>query len=464
MTTPTDYTAYTAERPGFLSLEELKEKHRNQEIDTVLVAVTDMQGRLQGKRLTTEFFLEQAYQEGSDSCNYLLTVDVEMNTLPGFKLSSWESGYGDMVMKPDLRTLRIIPWLPKTALVFADFLWLDGSPVQESPRQILINQLQRLEELGLKAYAGTELEFIVFDTDYRQAHQQRYHNLTPANHYNVDYSLLGGTQVEPLLHEIRQAMTGSGMYCEGAKGECNLGQHEITFKYAEALLTCDNHSLYKTGAKEIADKHNKAITFMAKYNQREGSSCHIHLSFRSSTDQPVMAGTEEHGFSPLMQHFIAGQLACLEDFTYFYAPNINSYKRYVEGSFAPTAIAWGIDNRTCALRVVGSGPSLRLESRVGGADLNPYLAVAAMIAAGIHGINNKLTLPEPIAGNAYTSDAQHLPLTLAEARQKLADSPLAHQAFGSQVVEHYAQAAAVEIQAFNRAVTDWERIRGFERL
>ncbi|WP_237234393.1 glutamine synthetase family protein [Rothia nasisuis] len=457
-------SAYTEYRDGFLTLEELKTLHKSGDIDTVIVAVVDMQGRLQGKRLTSEFFLDGIYEHGTESCNYLLAVDVEMNTVPGFKISSWENGYGDLEMRPDMRTLRKVAWLERTAMVYCDFFTTSGQPVQESPRQMLITQLERLERLGLKAYVGTELEFIMFDDTYEEAQKAGYSNLTPSNLYNVDYSLLGTTKVEPLLQDIRTKMVSSGMYCEGAKGECNYGQHEITFRYQDALQSCDNHALYKNGAKEIAAQHGKSITFMAKYNQQEGSSCHIHLSFRTLEDEPVLAGDREHGFSTMMEHFIAGQLNCIEDFTYFFAPNINSYKRFVEGSFAPTAIAWGIDNRTCAVRVVGHGPGLRIENRVGGADLNPYLAVAAMIAAGIYGIENKLEMPDKMPGNAYTSDAQRLPTTLAAAREKLISSQLVLDVFGPDVVEHYAHAAQVEIEAYNATVTDWERIRGFERL
>lgn len=457
-------SVYTNHRNGFLTLDELNALHSSGEIDTVIVAAVDMQGRLQGKRLTSEFFLDGIYKTGTESCNYLLAVDVEMDTVPGFKISSWENGYGDLEMHPDLRTLRKISWLERTALVFCDFFTTSGEPVQESPRQMLINQLERLEKLGLKAYVGTELEFIMFDDTYEEAQASRYNGLTPSNLYNVDYSLLGTSRVEPLLQDIRNKMVSSGMYCEGAKGECNYGQHEITFRYQDALQSCDNHALYKNGAKEIAAQHGKAITFMAKYNQQEGSSCHIHLSFRTLDDEPVLAGDGDHGFSKMMEHFIAGQLHCIEDFTYFFAPNINSYKRFVEGSFAPTVIAWGIDNRTCALRVVGHGSGLRIENRVGGADLNPYLAVAAMIAAGIYGIENKLEMPEKMPGNAYTSDAQRLPTTLTVARDKFVNSPLVKDIFGTGVVEHYAHAAQVELDAYNATVTDWERVRGFERL
>ncbi|MCT1764678.1 glutamine synthetase family protein [Brevibacterium casei] len=447
-----------------LTLDELRRLTEAGEIDTVVVAVTDAQGRLQGKRLGAQFFLDDVAGHGSEACNYLLAVDVDMNTVDGYEMSSWETGYGDMVMQPDLATLRLIPWQPGTAMVNCDLLWTTGAEVTASPRQILKKQLDRLAEAGMSAHVGTELEFITFDTSYEDAFASKYQGMTPANQYNVDYSLLGTARIEPLLRDIRNSMAGAGLYVEGAKGECNFGQHEITFRYQQALKACDDHAVYKNGAKEIAAQHGKSITFMAKYDQKEGSSCHIHLSFRSADGDMVMAGDGEHGFSPLMEHFIAGQLACIEDFTYFFAPNINSYKRFVEGSFAPTAVAWGFDNRTCAFRVVGSGPSLRVECRVGGADLNPYLAAAALIAAGLHGIENELELPPITEGNAYTTDAKRLPTTLTGARDLLENSEIAKAAFGDDVVRHYVHAADVELDAYNATVTDWERIRGFERL
>jgi glutamine synthetase len=434
-------------------------------IDTVLVVVTDMQGRLQGKRLSARFFLEEAVSHGSEGCNYLLAVDVDMNTVDGYAMSSWERGYGDFVMRPDLATLRHVPWQEGTALVFADLVWEDGSDVVASPRQILRRQLDRLAERGWTAYIGTELEFLVFQDSYEEAWNRRYQGLTPANQYNVDYSILGTSRVEPLLRRVRNAMDGAGMYVESAKGECNLGQHEIAFRYADALSTCDNHVLYKTGAKEIAAQEGMSITFMAKPNEREGNSCHIHISLRSEDGTPVMAGDGPYGLSPLGAHFIAGQLACMRDFTLLYAPNINSYKRYAPGSFAPTAIKWGLDNRTCALRLVGhSGPSLRIENRVPGGDVNPHLAVAALVAAGLHGIENELPLEDPFEGNAYASGAEQMRSTLRDTCDDWDSSSLARGAFGDEVVDHYANNARVELNAYERAVTDWELFRSFERM
>ena len=444
---------------GMLTLDQLRELVEEGTVDTVLVAITDMQGRLQGKRCSAEYFLNEVVTHATEACNYLLAVDVDMNTVDGYAISSWESGYGDFVLRPDLTTLRRVPWHEGTALVLADVERVEGGEVTVSPRQILRRQLARLAERDLAAYVGTELEFIVFDDTYEQAWRRGYRDLRPANQYNVDYSMLGTGRLEPLLRRIRNDMSGAGMYVESAKGECNPGQHEIAFRFDEALRTCDNHSIYKTGAKEIAAQEGHSLTFMAKYNEREGNSCHIHLSLRGTDGTPVLAENPA-----LMRHFIAGQLAGLRELTYFLAPNVNSYKRFVPGSFAPTAIAWGTDNRTCALRVVGHGPSLRVENRVPGGDVNPYLAVAALVAAGLHGIENELPLEDEFTGNAYHSDKPAVPATLREAAELLADSKVAREAFGEDVVEHYLNAARVELAAFDAAVTDWERVRGFERL
>ncbi len=430
----------------------------------MIVAFADAQGRLVGKRVSARFFLETVLPHGAEACNYLLSVDVDMNTVDGYAMSSWETGYGDMLLLSDPATLRRIPWLPGTALVMADLAWEGGAPVVQSPREILKRQTARLAERGLVAYSGTELEFIVFDDTYRDAWAKGYRALTPSTDYNVDYNLLASTRIEPLLRDIRRGMEGAGLYCEGVKGECNFGQQEIAFRYAEVIETADQHAIYKNGAKEIAEQHGKALTFMAKFNEREGNSCHIHLSVRSQAGEPVMAGDGAHGFSPLMESWIAGILATLREFTLLYAPNINSYKRYAKGSFAPTGVAWGVDNRTCALRVIGHGSSLRVENRVPGGDVNPYLGIAAIIAGGLHGVENNLTLPDPLAGNAYASDVEHLPTTLRDAAELFAGSTLAREAFGDEMVEHYLNQARIEVEAYDSAVTDWERVRGFERL
>ncbi|MFI6508209.1 glutamine synthetase family protein [Streptosporangium sp. NPDC050855] len=447
-----------------MDIDELHDEVRAGRIDTVLLAVADMQGRLQGKRLSARYFLEEVLGHASEGCNYLLAVDVDMNTVDGYAMSSWERGYGDFTMKPDLPTLRRVPWQDGTALVMADLLWEDGSDVTASPRQILRRQLDRLAGRGWGAFVGTELEFVVFADTYEDAWRRGYRDLTPANLYNVDYSLLGTARVEPLLRRIRLGMEGAGMYVESAKGECNLGQHEIAFRFGDALAACDDHSIYKNGAKEIASQEGMSITFMAKPNHREGNSCHIHISLRDEGGEPVMAGSGRHGLSAVGEHFIAGQLALMRELTLLYAPNVNSYKRYVPGSFAPTAVKWGVDNRTCALRLVGHGPSLRIENRVPGGDVNPYLAVSALIAAGLHGIENELPLEDAFEGNAYSSGAETVPHTLRDALGLWEGSSFARDAFGEDVVSHYANNARVELAAFDAAVTDWELFRGFERM
>ncbi|WP_432250058.1 glutamine synthetase family protein [Streptomyces sanyensis] len=453
-----------ADRTPPLSLSDLRARVDRGEIDTVVLAFPDMQGRLQGKRFAARFFLDEVVDHGTEGCNYLLAVDAEMNTVDGYAMSSWERGYGDFAMHADLGTLRPTPWHEGTALVVADLAWHDGAPVAAAPRQILRRQLERLAERGLTAQVGTELEFIVFRDTYEQAWDRGYRDLTPANQYNIDYSVLGTGRIEPLLRRIRNEMTGAGLTVESAKGECNPGQHEIAFKYDEALVTCDQHAVYKTGAKEIAAQEGYSLTFMAKYNEREGNSCHIHLSLQDADGRNAMAGDGPGGMSPLMRHFLAGQLAALREFTLLYAPHINSYKRFQPGSFAPTAAAWGHDNRTCALRVVGHGRSMRFENRLPGGDVNPYLAVAGLVAAGLHGVEQRLELPEPCTGNAYAEDHAHVPTTLREAAELWETSAVAKAAFGDEVVAHYRNMARVELDAFDAAVTDWELRRSFERM
>ncbi|MFZ0092241.1 MAG: glutamine synthetase family protein [Solirubrobacteraceae bacterium] len=445
-----------------MNLDELRGRVDAGEIDTVLLALSDMQGRLQGKRLTARHFVQEVAEHGAEGCNYLLAVDVDMNTVEGYAMSSWERGYGDFVLRPDLSTLRLVPWLPGTAMCLCDLGWEDGSDVVASPRQVLRRQLARLSERGWSATAGTELEFILFRETYESAWHKAYRDLEPANLYNVDYSMLGTARVEPLIRRIRNSMEQAGMAVENSKGECNFGQHEINFHYADALRTADNHAIYKNGAKEIAAQDATAISFMAKFDEREGSSCHIHFSLADESDpaHPLFARDQA-----TFESFLAGQLACLRELTLLLAPNINSYKRYAAGSFAPTAVAWGRDNRTCALRVVGHGAGLRFENRAGGSDLNPYMALSGIIAAGLHGIEHGLELEPAYPGNAYlATDKPRLPRTLLEARDLFATSDVARAAFGDEVVEHYVNAADVELAAFDAAVTDWERFRGFERL
>ncbi|MFF2851405.1 glutamine synthetase family protein [Streptomyces sp. NPDC058001] len=453
-----------ADRTPPLGVEELHALVMSGEIDTVVLAFPDMQGRLQGKRFAARFFLDEVLEHGTEGCNYLLAVDTEMNTVDGYAMSSWDRGYGDFAMHPDLSTLRRVPWNEGTALLVADLAWNDGSPVVAAPRQILRRQLDRLAALGWTAQVGTELEFIVFKDTYEQAWDTGYRGLTPVNQYNVDYSVLGTGRVEPLLRRIRNEMAAAGLTVESAKGECNPGQHEIVFRYDEALVTCDQHAIYKTGAKEIAAQEGVSLTFMAKYNEREGNSCHIHLSLTDADGRNVMAGHGPDGMSRVMRHFLAGQLAALRDFSLLYAPNINSYKRFQPGSFAPTAVAWGHDNRTCALRVVGHGPGTRFENRLPGGDVNPHLAVAGLIAAGLYGVEQKLELPDACAGNAYAADYAQVPTTLREAADLWANSPVARAAFGDEVVEHYRNMARVELDAFDAAITDWELRRSFERM
>ena len=448
-----------------LSLDEVRTQIEAGTIDTVAVSFTDMQGRLQGKRIHAPFFLDEVAKHGTEGCNYLLAVDVDMTTVAGYAMSSWDTGYGDFVMEPDFATLHRVPWEPGTVGVLCDLLTMDGQPVAPSPRQILRLQVDRLADAGMIALAGTELEFIVFRNTYEEAWGSSYRDLTPANLYNVDYSMLGTARVEPLLRRIRNEMFSAGMTVESAKGECNLGQHEIAFKYRDALGTCDNHVIYKTGAKEIAAQEGMALTFMAKYNEREGNSCHVHLSFRGTDGSLVMADdADPTGMSATGKSFVAGQLAHALELTLLFAPQINSYKRYVEGSFAPTSIRWGRDNRTLGFRLVGHGPSLRLENRIPGGDVNPYLAVAGIVAAGLDGIERGMELEPAFVGNAYASDSLRVPTSLRDALDLWEGSDWIRRTFGEDVQAHYANMARVELAAFGAAVTDWERFRNFERI
>jgi glutamine synthetase len=454
--------ALPVRNPRLLDLERLETLIGTGHVDTVVIAFTDMQGRLQGKRLHAAYFADVVLDSGVEGCNYLLGVDVEMNTVDGYAMTSWEKGYGDMEFVLDMSTIRLLPHLPSTAMIQCDLVLADHAAVEPSPRTILKKQLARAADLGFVALAGTELEFILFEDTYESAWRAGYRDLTPSNQYNVDYSIIGTTRVEPLLRDIRNTMYAAGMNVEAAKGECNFGQHEIGFLFDEALVTADNHAVYKTAAKEIAAAHGKALTFMAKFNEREGNSCHIHLSLRGSDGSTVF--WEDGARTPLYDHFVAGVLATMADFTLLYAPNVNSYKRFAAGSFAPTAVAWGLDNRTCAVRLVGQGPGARMENRLPGGDVNPYLALAAMLAGGLHGIEHELELEPELVGNAYESDKPQVPRTLRDARDAFTSSDVTRAVLGDEVVDHYTNMADVELAAFGAAVTDWELRRSFERM
>ena len=447
-----------------VTLDELRSAVADGAIDTVLLVMTDMQGRLMGKRLHAPFFMSDIAEHGAEGCYYLLTVDVDMTPVQGFEMASWETGYGDFVFRPDLSNIRRLEWLPGTALVVADLEWQDGRPVVASPRQVLRRQLERLAERGWTANIGSELEFMLFRDSYDQARAKRYHDLTPANPYNVDYSIFGTTVVEDVLRPIRLGMAAAGIPVEDSKGECNFGQHEVNFRYSDALTMADNHVVYKNGAREIAWQNGSSISFMAKWDEREGNSCHIHCQLLGRGQQPVPGrGRARH--EQLFRHFIAGQLAYTEELTYFFAPNVNSYKRFAWGSFAPTTLVWGTDNRTCAFRVVGHGNGVRLENRMPGADCNPYLAFAAIIAAGLRGIDEGLELEDAYAGNAYeAADRRRIPGSLRDAIGLLEGSSMAREAFTDEVVDHYLHYARMEQRTFEAAVTDWERFRGFERM
>jgi glutamine synthetase len=420
-----------------------------------------------GKRVVGRYFLDHVAGDGLHACIYLFTVDMEMEPLPGFKLTSWEKGYGDMKMVPDLGTIRLIPWLPKTALVFCDVFTEDGAPIEEAPRWILKRQLARAARAGYVLKVGSELELYIFRETFEQARAKRYAGLTPVSSYLEDYHILQTTKEEPLVRAIRNGMEGADVPVEFSKGEWGCGQEEINLRYAEALEMADRHTLYKHGVKEIAYQGGWAVTFMAKYSRdAAGSSFHLHSSLWDKAGRPNLfarRGTREG--SALFQHWLAGQMALAREFAYFYAPTVNSYKRYQAGSFAPTRIACGWDNRTCGFRVCGAGAGFRVENRIPGADANPYLAFAGTVAAGLYGITNRLKPPRFYEGNAYEDPTlPQVPKTLREAIAELERSEVAREAFGARVVEHYLHAARLEQEAFDQAVTDWELMRLFERI
>jgi glutamine synthetase len=453
--------------PGNLDLETLHELVLKGDIDTILVAFPDMQGRLMGKRVTGHYFLDHVEHDGIHACAYLLTADVDMEPLPGFRLASWKTGYQDFRAVPDLTTLRRIPWLEKTAMVLCDLVSEEGEPIEESPRRILQRQVQRARGMGVLPMLASELELYLFKDSFDSAREKGYHNLTPFGSYLEDYHILQTTKEEPIIRAIRNGMEGAGIPVEFSKGEWGAGQEEINLRYAEAVEMADRHSIYKNGVKEIAHLKGHAVTFMAKYDMKAaGSSFHLHASLWDlDRKRNLFAGEGRHPGSELFTHFLAGQISLARELSLCYAPYVNSYKRYQAGSFAPTRIAWGWDNRTCGFRACGHGNSLRVENRIPGADANPYVAFAATIAAGLHGIEQKLPLPPMCEGNAYESASiPHVPRTLREAIADFDQSKVARQAFGDRVVEHYVHAARLEQEAHDKAVTCWELIRNFERI
>jgi glutamine synthetase len=442
-----------------LTLDELRTAVEAGEIDTVVVAFTDMQGRLMGKRVPGDLFVEDAVAEhGIEACNYLLALEMEMDPVPGYEIASWERGYGDFRLQPDVASLRRIPWLEATALVLCDVLWHDGEPVRPSPRQVLRAQVERARALGFEPMFGSELEFYLLKETYEEAHRKHYRDLTPSVPYILDYHVLASTYDEPFLRTVRNAMRGAGIRVESSKGEAWPGQHEINFRFADAVTMADNHVIYKNGIKEIAHRQGLSVTFMAKPDHTWiGNSCHIHSSLFRDGENAFAGESEE------FRRYLAGWIDAAGELAVFLAPTINSYKRYAAGSWAPTTLAWGHDNRTCGFRIVGHGSSLRIETRIPGGDVNPYLAFAALIAAGLHGIEHGLELPPPLQGNAYESDAQRFPGALRDAVVELERGSVARAALGDDVVDHYLNYARHEQRLYDQVVTCYERERMFER-
>jgi len=442
-----------------LTKEHLAHQVAEGAIDTVVVAFTDMQGRLMGKRVDAEYFVETSYEgESTEGCNYLLTVDMEMDPVPGYQMASWETGYGDFDLVPDFNTLRAIPWLDSTAMVLCDVAWHDKKPVRPSPRQVLRAQIERARKLGFEPMFGSELEFYLLKETFAEAHAKHFIDLTPSVPYILDYHVLATTYDEPFLRAVRKGMKAAGIPVESSKGEAWPGQQEINFRFSDALTMADNHVIYKNGIKEMAHQQGCSVTFMAKPDHRWiGSSCHVHSSLWKG-DRNVFDGE-----SDVFKQYLAGHIAHASEMGIFLAPNINSYKRFAAGSWAPTTLAWGHDNRTCGFRIVGHAQHLRTESRIPGADANPYLCFAALLAAGLRGIEEKLTLPPEFKGNAYESDVQRFPHALRDAITALEKGKMARAAFGDDVVDHYLNYARTEQALFDKVVTTYERERLFER-
>jgi glutamine synthetase len=437
-------------------------------LDTVVVAFPDMYGRPVGKRVTADFFASHVAEHGIEACDYLLAVDVDMTPLPGYRFTNWDTGYGDVVCRPDYATTRLVPWLPGSAMVICDLSDTDGAPIEVSPRQILRHQLERAAERGLRVCSATELEFFLFRDSFEEAADKGWKDLTPHTSTIEDYQLLQTTREEYILRRIRNEMRGADIPVEFSKGEAGRGQHEVNVTYDEALVTADRHLVFKNGIKEIAAQEGRASTFMAKWTMDDvGSSCHVHTSLWSAEGgEPLMAdASHPSGFSAVGRRYLAGQLHAARQLAWLAAPTVNSYRRYVPGSWAPTAAVWGEDNRTCGFRAVGHGAGRRVESRIPGADVNPYLVLAASVAAGLYGIDHELELDEPYPRNAYeAADVPRIPSTLVDAIAELRASKVAHEAFGPEVHHHLLNTAEQEWAACNRHVSDWELARNFERI
>ncbi|MEA2733619.1 MAG: glutamine synthetase [Humisphaera sp.] len=455
-----------------MNRDALAQKIDTGEIDTVLMVFPDAGGRLVGKRLTAPYFLEQA-EAGTHGCNYLLTVNIEMDPLEGFKLASWDQGYGDFAMKPDMETLRVLPWQKSSAMVICDLHAESGAPIDEAPRSILKKQVERLARLGLTCNIASELEFFLFNTSYHEANVAKYAPaaLAPSSDYRIDYHTLQTTRDEPIMHALRQQMPAAGVRVESTKGEWGKGQHEVNFIYDRPIVMADGHCVFKHGAKEIAEQNGKSITFMPKVFAHEaGNSCHIHVSIFDENGSrfwdPIAVGSgSDGGASDYFHRFLGGLMQYSRELCLFFAPTINAYKRYQSGSWAPTKMAWAHDNRTTGFRVVGHGQSLRIENRMPGGDANPYLAFAATIAAGLAGVEQSLDCGEAYRGNAYVDDKlPALPESLKDAADLLEKSEMARTVFGDSVVDFYVHAARHEVRAFEGSVTDWERMRYFERI
>jgi glutamine synthetase len=447
-----------------LSLDDLRKEGENGTIDTVVTAFTDMQGRLFGKRIQIDFFLEEVTDVGIEGCNYLLALDMEMEPLPGYEMANWESGYGDFGIQPDLATLRRIPWLDRTALVLCDVVNHDGSPVVASPRQVLIAQYERAAEMGYTPYFASELEFYLYKESYAEAHEKDYNGLTPTIPYILDYHILATTMDEAYLGPIRRGMQGAGIPVEFSKGEAWYGQHEVNFRYADAVTSADRHAIYKNGVKEIAFLNQISASFMAKPSEKDiGSSCHIHSSLVGKDGKGAFVDGDGEE-TDVFRHFLGGLREHIRELALFIAPSVNSYKRYAAESWAPTSVSWGRDNRTCGFRIVGHGSSRRVECRIPGADANPYLGYAALLAAGLDGIENGTDPGPELKGNAYEAgEAEPFPASLREAVSLWEGSEFAKRAFGESVHKHYLNYGQLEQKLYDQVVTDYERRRMFER-